>query len=97
MLRISPIPDRLEACRDTVKGTHVDIVDLLDTPNTEKQVQVFNSVQQLSNYTKDTRKYFPKENAYAGGVLKFLLREIISPPTVVASNRSGRGRGLRNA
>jgi len=101
VLRIVPIPNGLEACRDVVKKTHVNIVDLLDTPNTGQCVRVFNSVQDLSVYTKDSGKYFPKENAYAGGVLKFLLREILNPPTVVVHQphqaRGGRRRSSRNA
>jgi len=82
-----------------VKQTHVNIVDLVDAPNTGQRVRVFNSVQELSTYTKEYGKYFPKENAYAGGVLKFLLREILNPPVVVvgrarrARARGGRGRG----
>jgi hypothetical protein len=82
-----------------VKRTHVNIVDLVDTRG--QQVRVFDSVQELSTYTKETGKYFPKENAYAGGVLKFLLRAILNPPAVVVSRtrRAGgvRGRGRRNA
>jgi hypothetical protein len=80
--------------------THVNIVDLIDTRNTGRRVKVFNSVQELSMYTKDSGKYFPKENAYAGGVLKFLLREILNPPAVVVGTTRGgrgkRGRGRRN-
>jgi len=99
ILQIVPIPDELEACRDAVKNTHVNIVDLLDRRHTGQRVRVFDSVQELSNYTKDTEKYFPKENAYAGGVLKFLLREILNPPPVIVSRarRPRRGRGRRNA
>jgi hypothetical protein len=84
-----------------VKRTHVNIVDLLDTSNTGQRVRVFDSVQKLSDYTKKTAKYFPKENAYAGGVLKFLLREILDPSTVhvvrTTHTRRGRGQGDRNA
>jgi hypothetical protein len=80
-----------------VKRAHVNIVDLVDTPNTGQRVKVFDSVQQLSAYTKDSGKYFPKENAYAGGVLKFLLREILNPPAArTGRTRGGRKRGRRN-
>jgi len=97
VLEIDPIPDELKACRDMVKRAHVNIVDLVDTPNTGQRVKVFDSVQQLSAYTKDSGKYFPKENAYAGGVLKFLLREILNPPAArTGRTRGGRKRGRRN-
>ena len=82
-----------------VKNTHVNIVDLLDRRYTGQGVRVFDSVQELSKYTKDTKKYFPKENAYAGGVLKFLLRDILNPPPVIVSRarRPRRERRRRNA
>ncbi|KIM82785.1 hypothetical protein PILCRDRAFT_456282 [Piloderma croceum F 1598] len=99
VLKIFPIPVALDACRDRVKQTHVNIVDLVDTRG--QQVRVFNSVQELSTYTKETGKYFPKENAYAGGVLRLLLHAILNPPAVVVSRTrpagGGRGRGRRNA
>jgi hypothetical protein len=37
---------------------------------------VFDSVEELREYTLGTRKIFPNEEAYAGGLLKFLSREI---------------------
>lgn len=89
VLRIFPIPDKLRACRNAVKSTHVNIVDLIDTINTGQRVRVFGSVQELSTYTKESAKYFPKQNAYAGGVLKFLLRDILNPHAV-AVNRTSR-------
>jgi hypothetical protein len=44
-------------------------------------------VKYLSEYTKKSRKFFAKENAHAGGVLKFLLRQILHP----GRERVGRG------
>jgi hypothetical protein len=58
---------------------YVNIVDLVDTPATQVPVIHFESEVALSRYTKATGKYFPKDNAYAGGLLKFLLRRIESP------------------
>jgi hypothetical protein len=46
-------------------------------------------VKELSEYTKKSRKFFAKENAHAGGVLKFLLRQILHP----GRERVGRGGG----
>lgn len=98
ILQIFPIPDALVACRSRVKQTHVNIVDLVESRG--QHVRVFDSVQDLSTYTKDHGKYFPKENAYAGGVLKFLLRDILNPSAVVVSRtrQTGgrRGRSRRN-
>lgn len=59
-------------------ATHVNLCDLLDSTGREGggRVRVFGSVKELREYTLNTRKIFPKEEAYAGGLLKFLLREI---------------------
>jgi len=54
---------------------HVNLIDLVDTSG--RDVEIFPSLEDLSEYTIETGKFFPKESAYAGGVLKFLLREIL--------------------
>ncbi|KAG1899039.1 uncharacterized protein F5891DRAFT_435225 [Suillus fuscotomentosus] len=79
IVRISPIPDTLESCREVVKATHVNIVDLIDTKVTGKPVTIFYSEAKLSEYTKATGKFFPRDNAYAGGLLRYLLRRIMNP------------------
>ncbi|KDQ53386.1 hypothetical protein JAAARDRAFT_183348 [Jaapia argillacea MUCL 33604] len=89
VLRISPIPEGLKACRQAVEETHVNLVDLVDTYGTGEPVVKFASEMRLSIYTKDTGKYFPKENAYAGGLLRHLLRHIMSP----AAENDGTPRG----
>jgi hypothetical protein len=53
-----------------VRQTHVNLVDLVDTART-------GAVVKLQDYTIKNEKYFPKEDAYAGGLLRFLLREIL--------------------
>jgi len=53
---------------------------------------VFDSEKDLSEYTISSGKYFPKENAYAGGLLRFLLRQIMNPPEVRSRGRGGRPR-----
>jgi hypothetical protein len=52
----------------------VNLVDLVDPCG--RDIDLFSSLEELRVYTKKNGKYFPKESAYAGGVLKFLLREI---------------------
>ena len=58
------------------QGLFVNLVDLVDRDATGQDVTQFESLDELREYTIEHRKYFPKESAYAGGVLKFLLREI---------------------
>lgn len=56
--------------------THVNLCDLLDTTRQRSEVKVFSSSNELRLYTINTGKFFPKVDAYAGGLLKYLLREI---------------------
>ncbi|TDL15744.1 hypothetical protein BD410DRAFT_695718, partial [Rickenella mellea] len=98
ILEINPAPAKLKQCRAAVKRAHVNIVDLVDTQRTCEQVKVFQSELELSIYTKNTGKYFPRENAYAGGLLRYLLRRIINPELAGrgGGSRRGRGRGHGN-
>lgn len=89
IVHVSPIPNSLESCREAVKATHVNIVDLVDTETTGEPVTVFVSEVDLSQYTISTGKFFPRDNAYAGGLLRYLLRRIINPRQERVS-RSGR-------
>jgi len=88
VLDISPIPENLKGCRETVMNTHVNLVDL--TERKGQHVTKFSSETELSEYTQEEKKYFPKENAHAGGLLKYLLRQIFDPSS---SNRGVSHRG----
>ncbi|KAG6814831.1 hypothetical protein H0H87_007140 [Tephrocybe sp. NHM501043] len=79
VLSIDPIPDDLEGCRAAVQGVYVNLVDLVDLPNSYEPLQVFDTEEELSTYTLENHKVFPKENAYAGGLLRHLLRHIMAP------------------
>jgi hypothetical protein len=59
-----------------VLHTHVNLSDLLDSVRTGSPVKIFATHSDLANYTRSQGRYFPKEDAYAGGLLKYLLREI---------------------
>jgi len=87
VLRIDPVPDSIQACRQCVWDTHVNLVDLVDSARTGKPVKLFESLAELRKYTLRTKKIFPKENAYQGGLLKELLREIIN--TYFGRRRNG--------
>ncbi|KAF8988973.1 hypothetical protein BDQ17DRAFT_1393360 [Cyathus striatus] len=79
IIGINPVPEKLKECRKAVKKTNVNLMDLLETKRTGDLVTVFESQKALSVYTKRTGKYFPKEQAHAGGILKYLLRKINNP------------------
>ena len=57
-------------------NTHVNLSDLLDTTRQGTRVHVFAAEKDLRVYTQSTGRIFPKEEAYEGGLLKYLLREI---------------------
>ncbi|KAG8791085.1 hypothetical protein FRC12_010214 [Ceratobasidium sp. 428] len=79
VLQLPDIPDDLDVCRQVVKSTFVNLVDLVDTKNTKQPVKHFETERKLSEYTQRTRKFFPLSQAYAGGLLRFLLRDIYNP------------------
>ncbi|KJA16359.1 hypothetical protein HYPSUDRAFT_193198 [Hypholoma sublateritium FD-334 SS-4] len=87
---IDPVPDTVEECKMAVKSTHVNLVDLVDVFETNRRVEVFPTVQALSDYTQESEKYFPRDEVGAGSLLTYLLRQIMRPP---AHGRATRGRG----
>ncbi len=60
------------------EGESVNLVDLVDTGNTGQSVSHFDTLERLWEYMVATGNVFPKESAYARGMLKFLLREILN-------------------
>ncbi|KAF5385118.1 hypothetical protein D9615_000898 [Tricholomella constricta] len=92
VLSITPLPEGLEACREAVKRTYVNLVDLVDLPNSQSALMIFDTEAALSEYTLENHKIFPKENAYAGGLLKHLLRNIMNPRAVTRSRPQRRRR-----
>lgn len=55
----------------------MNLVDLVDTPRTGASVKVFPNLKKLQDYTITNEKYFPKEDAYAGGLLRFFEKFFI--------------------
>ncbi|KAF9218750.1 hypothetical protein BS17DRAFT_790809 [Gyrodon lividus] len=87
VIGIEPVPDDIDECRRVVRDAHVNIVDLIETVRTGGRVRRFNSLEELAEYTTKTKKFFPKESAYQGGLLKELLREIIK--SYLGNRRNG--------
>ena len=93
---------KLMCCFDfqRVRDSHVNIVDLLESARTGNPVRKFRTVEELSVYTISTRRIFPKGSAYAGGLLKELLREIFkhgNPRQNGGARRRRRRRARRRA
>ncbi|KAI0033361.1 hypothetical protein K488DRAFT_47848 [Vararia minispora EC-137] len=77
---IEEVPDTLTKCKKAVKRSHVNIVDLLDAAMHGERTRGFPSERALSKYTLGTpNKIFPLDRAKAGGLLRYLLRQIIRP------------------
>ena len=70
---------------------HVNLVDLVH--GSKEEVTIFETEKELSAYTKKAKKYFPKEDAKDGGVLRALRRRIFSPRVGTISSRRRKARG----
>ena len=93
VLRIDPVPNTLHGCRavstplrgpfdfhippQAVSRQHVNLADLVR--EFREDIHIFESEEELSMYTKKTGKFFPKESAADGGVLRALRRHILVP------------------
>jgi hypothetical protein len=55
----------------------IDLIDARDDPNVE--IIHFATEKQLSEYTLDARKVFPRNHEEAGTLLRYLLRHIMNP------------------
>jgi hypothetical protein len=73
---------------------HVNLVDLVHGSKVE--VRIFKTEKQLSEYTIATGKFFPKESAKDGGVLRALRRQILNPREDTRSSRKNKShKGLK--
>lgn len=75
-----------------VKATHVNIVDFIEAPLSGASIVTFESELALSEYTKDTTKYFPRDDVNSGSLLQYLLRRIMNPPVNRRGKAARRGR-----
>ncbi|KAL9117230.1 MAG: hypothetical protein Q9187_006235 [Circinaria calcarea] len=79
-VRITPLPTTCELCRSSVRGRHVNIIDLIEWGRSGgKYVRIFRTVKELSDYSYDSRKIYSKQavdELEAGAVLKHLLRPL---------------------
>jgi hypothetical protein len=74
----------------TIKRPFINLVDVRDSRKTGKTVRQFNTLRELQDCMIEKGRYFAKKSAYAGGVLKFILREILSTHVRVEGRRTQR-------
>ncbi|KAI4151903.1 MAG: hypothetical protein LQ341_000817 [Variospora aurantia] len=79
-VRITPLPTTNELCRLSVRGRHVNIIDLIEWGRSGgKHVRIFRTVKELSDYSYTSQKIYSKQavdELEAGAVLKYLLRPL---------------------
>ncbi|THZ82333.1 hypothetical protein D6C84_05874 [Aureobasidium pullulans] len=76
-LEIEPLDTFIE-CKKALRKLHVNLVDLMDARRMDKKVHQFNSLKELSIYSKKTKKIYPQDEA-EGDVVEVLLRHIDNP------------------
>ncbi|KAI8677237.1 hypothetical protein LRP88_09734 [Fusarium phalaenopsidis] len=69
-------PKTLKEAHKIVRGAHVNLVALVQSPRTGESVKVFKSVQDLRQFTAKAKWTFPQEHTPAGGLLNMLLRKM---------------------
>jgi hypothetical protein len=77
-----------------INRTHVNLFDLIEADRTRTLVPVplvFKTEKALAEYTTEHGMYFPRTNEVAGGLLKYMLRQILNPRSE-SSKRGGRPR-----
>jgi len=75
-------------CFKLIRGTDVNLIDLVNGGRNNGKVKTFPMAQKLSDYTLDEEKTFPRKNIHAGDLLKYLLRHIANPNQ---DDRRGKG------
>ncbi|EUC55553.1 hypothetical protein RSOL_120700 [Rhizoctonia solani AG-3 Rhs1AP] len=81
ILRIGKAPKNVADCKRRARAFHTNLCDMIENHSRGEPVQRFKTKEELKEYTIKTGKFFPLEHAEAGGLLKFLLRHILSPPS----------------
>ncbi|KAF8079339.1 hypothetical protein FPV67DRAFT_1648821 [Lyophyllum atratum] len=70
VLDIKPLPTRLRECREAVRNTYVNLVDLIDNHISERTIKIFPTEEALSMYTIGTKKFLSRDCEEAGGLLR---------------------------
>lgn len=78
--RREKVPNDIDACKEVIKGVHVNIYDLVDHPATKVPLRIHDTEAALSEYTLNTDdKIFPRGTAEGHKMLRLFLRNITHP------------------
>ncbi|KAL5639378.1 hypothetical protein ACGC1H_006775 [Rhizoctonia solani] len=80
ILGLGKAPKNVAACKRRARAFHTNLCDMIEDHARGRPIRRFDSKEELKEYTIKTGKFFPLEHAEAGGLLRFLLRHILSPP-----------------
>jgi hypothetical protein len=75
-----------------MKTKFVNLVDLVDRQNTGQKVKVFATLKELQDYTHETGKFFPRDEAKADGLLKCFLQIMGGTKKKRGGRRRGKGK-----
>ncbi|KAG6064142.1 hypothetical protein E4U32_000488 [Claviceps aff. humidiphila group G2b] len=75
-LEVDPLPQTITDCKEAIQAHYVNIVDFVDCERTGKPIPKFAGLKQLQRHTINEGKIFPKEEAKASLLLRFLLKSI---------------------
>jgi len=73
---LEPVPESLEDRREKVLSAYINLVDLHEQGRMGLKTDPFKTLEELREYTCEEDKRYPKEDAYADELLKYMLREI---------------------
>ncbi|KAG6030201.1 hypothetical protein E4U19_000556 [Claviceps sp. Clav32 group G5] len=79
-LEVNPLPQSIADCKEVIQAHYVNIVDFVDCERTGKPIPKFAGLEQLRDYTIEEGKIFPKWEAKANLLLRFLLQRIFDDP-----------------
>ncbi|KXN86039.1 hypothetical protein AN958_10596, partial [Leucoagaricus sp. SymC.cos] len=90
---VTDLPDSVKKCKQVIQKKFINLVDLVDAGDDPAlRIRRFANEVELSHYTLATHKVFPRDHDDAGTLLKYLLRNILSP----GARRRGRSISKKN-
>ncbi|KAF9443008.1 hypothetical protein P691DRAFT_764677 [Macrolepiota fuliginosa MF-IS2] len=90
-------PETVKKCKELIRGKFINLIDLINArDNPDVIITHFPTEVELSEYTLNSGKIFPREHVEAGSLLRYLLRKIRNPnPVLRDPSQSSRGQGKK--
>ncbi|CAE7204811.1 unnamed protein product [Rhizoctonia solani] len=88
-IKDSVMPKTVPEFEERVKSVHTNICDVLDADVMHKKSTDWGNEVTLSQYTRRTEKFFPRDHPLAGTLLRHLLRHILCPSPTRGFEKEG--------